>query len=170
LRLTKCSLLTMSMLTVSILTMKYQQVYTNCLSFQLSQASKRITAWYEEQLERLRLTPPAVFVLGVLLDVEQAHPSDIATCLGLERPTVTALLGRMERDGLIQRTVATSNRRHVLVCLTEQGKQVAKQAYPLLIQADQHLDEQLAGQLEPLKQQLRSLNERMNTKMRNPSI
>jgi len=145
--------------------MKYQQVYTNCLAFQLSQASKRISAWYEEQLERLRLTPPVVFVLGVLLDVEQAHPSDIATCLGLERPTVTSLLGRMERDGLIQRTVPASNRRHVLVCLTEQGKKAAEQVYPLLIQADKQLDEQLGGQLEPLKQQLRALNERMHTKM-----
>jgi DNA-binding MarR family transcriptional regulator len=149
--------------------MKYQQVYTNCLSFQLSQASKRITAWYEEQLERLRLTPPAVFVLGVLLDVEQAYPSDIATCLGLERPTVTSLLGRMERDGLILRTLVAGNRRHVQVCLTEQGKQMAKQVYPLLIQADQLLDEQLSGQLEPLKQQLRAINERMNTKRRKSS-
>jgi DNA-binding MarR family transcriptional regulator len=149
--------------------MKYQQVNTNCLSFQLSQASKRITAWYEEQLEQLKLTPPTVFVLGVLLDVEQAHPSDIATCLGLERPTVTSLLGRMERDGLIQRAPVAGNRRHVQVCLTEQGKHAAKQAYPLLIQADQLLDEQLGGQLEPLKQQLRALNERMNPKRRKPS-
>ena len=48
----------------------------------------------------------------------------------LSRSGITRLLDRMERDGLITRTVSTTDRRRFDVSLTPHGRQRFEQAWP----------------------------------------
>jgi DNA-binding MarR family transcriptional regulator len=146
------------MLIVSILIMKHQQIYTNCLAFQLTQARKKVFAWYANYLKPLGLTPSYVYVLGVLRDKEYASPSEISHLLELERPTVTTLLSRMERNGWINRVLNPNNRRETLVSLTDAGKEACDKAYPLLIEADKTLNTVLNGEFAQLKERVETLN------------
>ena len=49
---------------------------------------------------------------------------------GLSRSGITRLLDRMERDGLVRRTVSTHDRRRFDVSLTSQGRKRFEQAWP----------------------------------------
>ncbi|UNO47307.1 MarR family winged helix-turn-helix transcriptional regulator [Alicyclobacillus acidoterrestris] len=150
--------MTIRILIISIQIMKHKEIYTNCLAFQLTQARKKVFAWYGNYLKPLGLTPASVYVLGVLRDKEYATPSEISHLLELERPTVTTLLSRMERSGLVNRALNPSNRRETLVSLTDTGKEACDKAYPLLVEADKALNTVLNGAFAQVKEQVENLN------------
>ena len=138
--------------------MEHREIYSNCLAFQLTQARKKVFAWYGNFLKPLGLTPSYVYVLGVLRDKEYASPSEISHLLELERPTITTLLSRMERSGLVNRVSNPSNRREILVSLTDAGNEACDKAYPLLVEADKALNTLLNGEFAKLKEQVEKLN------------
>jgi DNA-binding MarR family transcriptional regulator len=76
--------------------------------------------------------PPGHYpVLVSLLDHASATVSQLAAAEHVRVPSMTALLGQLEADGLIQKEVDTSDRRFVRVSLTRQGTAVARAARQL---------------------------------------
>jgi DNA-binding MarR family transcriptional regulator len=61
------------------------------------------------------------YVLMLCEKDEGVTVSEIAEAIQIDLPAVSALLGRMEKSGLIQRQPSPRNRREVLVVLTDQG-------------------------------------------------
>ena len=48
--------------------------------------------------------------------------TDLANAEGISQPGMTQLVTRMEREGLVRRTVSTDDRRAVLVAVTDAGR------------------------------------------------
>jgi MarR family transcriptional regulator, lower aerobic nicotinate degradation pathway regulator len=63
-------------------------------------------------------------LLGVLRD-RRPTINELATLLGLDKSSVSGLVDRAERRGLVQRVPSTADRRCVLVALTEDGRALA---------------------------------------------
>lgn len=146
---------------VSILTMVKKtktSTYSNCIAFRLGQARKRVTAYYDEFLKPIGLTPLSLYAIGYLSDCGSAAPSELATALELERPTVSSLVERMVRDGLVQRVAHPRHRGMTLILLTPSGKKAAKEAYPRLIESDRALNDVFGGRLAALVKDLEVLN------------
>jgi len=61
-------------------------------------------------------------LLLVLWEEDGLTQSEIARRLDIEQPTVANTLRRMERDGLIETISDPTNRRHVLMKLTNKGR------------------------------------------------
>ena len=62
---------------------------------------------------------------------EVMTPSEIAKWTQTERHTITTLVGRMKRDGLIRTERNPGDRRFVNVSLTDRGREVLMQAMPV---------------------------------------
>ncbi len=74
------------------------------------------------------LTPSSGLVLGMLADAgAPLPPNEIAARLIISRATVTGLLDSLERRGYIERQPHASDRRMLLIALTEAGSAVAQQ-------------------------------------------
>ena len=72
------------------------------------------------------LTPSSGLVLGVLADAgAPLPPNQIAERLILSRASVTSLLDSLERRGYVRRLPHTSDRRMLLIALTDAGRKVA---------------------------------------------
>src|SRR5512138_3492487 len=72
------------------------------------------------------LTPSSGLVLGILADLgETLPPNKIAERLIISRASVTSLLDSLERRGYIRRVPHSSDRRMLLIELTDAGRQVA---------------------------------------------
>ncbi|MEU1997093.1 MarR family transcriptional regulator [Nocardia gamkensis] len=56
--------------------------------------------------------------------------SDLANDIHLSQSALSRAVARLERDGLVQRTMCAQDRRAVFVCLTEKGREVYEQALP----------------------------------------
>lgn len=72
------------------------------------------------------LTPSSGLVLGILADLgEPLPPNKIAERLIISRASVTSLLDSLERRGYVRRVPHSTDRRMLLIELTDAGRQVA---------------------------------------------
>ena len=94
----------------------------NQLCFRLYSASRLITQAYHPLLSEQGLTYPQYLVLLVLWEKDAQPVNDIAKRLLLETNTVTPLLQRMEKEGILTRTKSSRDARQMIVSLTRKGK------------------------------------------------
>ena len=79
-----------------------------------------------ELVEPFGLSPSSGLVLGILADAAAPlPPNQIAERLIISRATVTGLLDSLEKRGYVRRAPHSSDRRMLLIELTESGRQVA---------------------------------------------
>ncbi len=71
----------------------------------------------------------AMRCMDVLDLAGQLTPGEIAAQTGLTSGAVTAMLDRLERAGLVQRRPDRSDRRRVIVQLTDKARQIAAEIY-----------------------------------------
>lgn len=104
----------------------------NQICFRLYTASRLITQAYTPILTGLSITYPQYLVLMVLWEKDNQPVNDIAHRLFLETNTVTPLLQRMEKLGLVKRQKNKLDKRQHLVKLTGKGKELEEKAYALI--------------------------------------
>ena len=104
----------------------------NQICFRLYSASRLITQAYTPMLTELGITYPQYLVLMVLWEKDNQPVNDIAHRLNLETNTVTPLIQRMEKQGLITRKQGDKDKRQQIVSLTTSGKDMEERAYQLI--------------------------------------
>lgn len=98
------------------------------ICFRLYSASRLVTQTYKLFLDKLGITYPQYLVLMVLWETDNQPVNDIAHKLLLETNTVTPLIQRMEKMGLVIRTKGIVDTRQRIVSLTKEGKAMEKEA------------------------------------------
>jgi len=88
------------------------------LSFAVHGALERVAERHDLSLVQIRL-------LGILRDREPAM-MELAAFLHLDKSSVTGLVTRAERRGLVVRTTSPDDRRSVRVVLTDRGRDVVQ--------------------------------------------
>lgn len=104
----------------------------NQICFRLYSAARLVTQSYTPMLNALGITYPQYLVLMVLWEKDCQPVNDIARRLLLETNTVTPLLQRMEKLGIIVRKKGEQDKRQNIVSLTEQGKDLEQKASELI--------------------------------------
>ena len=104
----------------------------NQICFRLYTAARLITQAYTPMFNELGITYPQYLVLMVLWENDTQPVNDIAHHLLLETNTVTPLLQRMEKLGIVIRKRGKQDKRQQIVSLTEKGKALEEQAYQLI--------------------------------------
>lgn len=109
--------------------MAYDQLKLDAqLCFRLYTASRLVQQCYKPWFDKMGITYPQYLVLMVLWEHDNRIVSDITERVQLETNTVTPLLQRMEREGLIVRTASAVDSRQKIVSLTKKGRQLEEQA------------------------------------------
>lgn len=98
------------------------------LCFALYSTSLSMTKLYKPLLTKLKLTYPQYLVLLVLWEKDDITVNNIGKKLFSDSGTLTPLLKRLEKLGLIQRQRAVEDERKVMITLTEQGSLLKLQA------------------------------------------
>lgn len=98
------------------------------LCFSLYAAQKAMTAAYQPILAELGLTYPQYLAMLVLWEEGEASVSRLGERLKLDSGTLTPLLKRLEKAGLVTRRRSEDDERVVLVSLTAEGKRMKGKA------------------------------------------
>src|SRR6202034_2440713 len=93
----------------------------------LAQRSFVIMGLLERRAAEHDLSIAATRLLGVLRD-RRPTMNELARLLDLDKSSVTGLIDRAERRGLVERVPSAADRRAVLVRLTDQGRLFAADA------------------------------------------
>ena len=91
------------------------------ICFAFYSASRAITARYRELLAPLGVTYPQYLVLMVLWETDLITVSELGDRLQLDSGTLSPLLRRMEKAGLLERSRRSEDERSVQVSLTTHG-------------------------------------------------
>ena len=100
----------------------------NQLCFRVYTLSRLITQAYRPLLDPLGLTYPQYLVMMVLWENDRQTVGEIGQRLMLDTNTLTPMLQRMEREGLVVRTRGIADGRQTLVSLTKKGIHLEEQA------------------------------------------
>jgi MarR family transcriptional regulator, lower aerobic nicotinate degradation pathway regulator len=93
----------------------------------LAQLSFAVTGMLERRAAEHDLSVPATRLLGVLRDREPTM-QELARLLDLDKSSVTGLVDRAERRGLVARAPSPADKRAVLVRLTDDGRALVSAA------------------------------------------
>ena len=103
----------------------------NQICFPVYSASRLITKAYKPFLDEMGLTYPQYLVLMVLWENNTLSVNKISEKLMLKTNTLSPLLKRMEKVGLLNRTRSKEDERIVVVQLTKKGQQLKSEARPI---------------------------------------
>ena len=92
-----------------------------CVNYLLTTAQHSVFLKMTEKLSVFEITPVQYAVLYCLWENDRRSPKEIAERLKLENSTISGILERMEKKGLIQRSISKEDRRYIQVILTEKG-------------------------------------------------
>lgn len=88
---------------------------------------------HSKRLERESgLTGPQLLVLQLIKRTGEITAGVIAREISLSQATVTSIIDRLERKGILQRQRSADDKRKVIVSLTEAGEKVLEKAPTLL--------------------------------------
>lgn len=103
---------------------------------QIAASLRRIIRAIDLQSRRLfdrhKLTGPQLATLREAARQGRPSTSALARAVHLSQPTVSGILDRLERDGLVERSRASADRRSVVVSVTEAGERVLSEAPSIL--------------------------------------
>jgi DNA-binding MarR family transcriptional regulator len=83
-------------------------------------------------VHRYGLTGPQLVVLKELVEISPLSVGEVACQVNLSQATVTGILDRLERKGMVSRSRSTKDKRKVLVSPTASAVEVLAGAPPLL--------------------------------------
>ena len=95
---------------------------TQCINYLLTTAQHSVFQYLSGKLSEYDVTPSQYGVLSCLWQGEFATPKQISEILCLETSTISGVLDRMQKKGLIDRVINRDDRREVRVVPTEKGK------------------------------------------------
>ena len=139
----------------------------NQLCFRLYSAARLTMGAYHPYLDPLGITYPQYLVLLVLWEQDKQPVCDIGKRLMLDTNTMTPLLQRMEKAGLITRTRGLEDTRQRIVSLSKQGKALYEQAQHIpecmrkaVMMPENEVEElvQMIPSLDKLIEELKKLN------------
>jgi len=83
-------------------------------------------------VQRHGITGPQTLILKSVLQAKSVCVGELAKRVSLSQATVTDILDRLEKRGLIRRSRCSTDKRKVLVRTTAQARQVLRDSPPLL--------------------------------------
>ena len=110
------------------------------LSYLLARTSQLVSQEFQQELES-RQVPTMHWRVLVTLNDGPMHLTDLAKIVLEKQPTMSKIIDRMEKLGLVQRQTGVADRRSTLVSITAEGRRVVK---PLVRLARKHEQEVLA--------------------------
>ena len=118
----------------------------DCIFFQLIKASQAGAAYWTAKVEHLGVTASQAMVLNFLGEEDRISSRNLGQKLGITSATMTGILDRLEKLALIERQSHPDDRRAILVCLTDQGRQIATEINAIMVAANKDFLKRFSSQ------------------------
>ena len=109
----------------------------DCIFFQLTKASQTGADFWTKKVKHLNVTASQAMVLNFLGEEDRILATSLRQKLQITSATMTGILDRLEKLELIERQPHPDDRRALLVCLTDRGRQCATEIYSIMVQANE---------------------------------
>lgn len=111
----------------------------------LHKASRQISVYLEARTRALGVSPVEGHVLTYLRGYAPAPVGELVRVFGLKQSTLTSMLDRLERSGLVRREVNPEDRRSFLVHLTGHGRRLTDRLNRVLAELEGAIRERVSA-------------------------
>jgi len=127
---------------------------------ELVRAYQAFSSYSETFVRQYDLTPAQFDVIATLGNTQGLSMGDIGDKTLITKGTLTGVVDRLEKKGLVTRETPPENRRSVIVSLTTEGDELFRQVFPAHI-ADihQHLEAVDTSEMELMQVLLKRLQQ-----------
>jgi DNA-binding MarR family transcriptional regulator len=130
----------------------------DCVTFVLGKAYQRVHGELKRSLARFGLTPPQYAVLAGLWEQDGRSSTQLRERLVMDSATITGVIDRLERDGLLERRPDTEDRRVVRLRLTDAGRALRAGVQEAIAELNADiLGSLLPAEADELRDRLRSI-------------
>ena len=98
--------------------------FRSCINYLLTTAQREVSQQINARLSKYNLTAVQYGILNYLWEHTMATPKELAQILHVENSTISGILDRMQKKGLVDRRTDEADRRIVRVYLTENSEQL----------------------------------------------
>jgi DNA-binding MarR family transcriptional regulator len=131
----------------------------------LHRATRQIGLWFEEHLPDMIGTEG--HMLTYLLPYGPCPVSDLVRVFGLKHSTMTSILDRLEKRGLIERTSNPSDRRSLLIGITRKGRTEATRVNALVEEIERAIDQRVSKRdLDAFRRVIKAVEEATEIQVR----
>src|SRR5579862_4118985 len=135
------------------------QVRDSCLCLHVQRAARALARRFDDALRPLGLTNGQFSLMMSLNRPEPPGMAAVASLLGMDRTTLTAVLKPLQRRALVKVTADPADRRGRLLTLTAKGRKLLVRAVPVWRDTHAALEELLpGGDSNRLRNNLRALS------------
>ena len=106
----------------------------NQICFPLYACAKEVVKKYKPFLDEIDLTYTQYIAMMVLWERKRVNVKELGACLYLDSGTLTPLLKKMEKKGLVLRERSTEDERNLNVTVTAEGEALKEKAAVIPIQ------------------------------------
>lgn len=96
--------------------------FQDCICFKLGKALRKTTKAYREEIASYGLTHGQFFLIVAIIEEEGLLPSELAEKTSQDRPTITGLLDRLEKDDWVERITDARDRRSLRIYLGSRAR------------------------------------------------
>ncbi|MGD8973940.1 MAG: MarR family transcriptional regulator [Desulfobacterales bacterium] len=133
---------------------------SDCIFFQLTKASQTGAEFWTKKVKHLNVTASQAIVLNFLSEEDRILANSLRQKLQITSATMTGILDRLEKLELTERQPHPDDRRAILVCLTDKGRQCATEINNIMVEAN---EEFLSGFNPEESQYLRTMLDRVRS-------
>lgn len=107
-----------------------------CINFLLNKTQNSVLIHFRSKLNEYNVTPVQYAVLKCLWDEDMLSPKQISQEISLDASTVTGILDRLENKNLIRRTPSSTDRRTLIIALTDKGRALQADIDRVILEAN----------------------------------
>lgn len=116
------------------------------LCYVLAKSHRKLYHFLRRELIDYNLTPPQFGLLVLLWEQDGLSQVGIGNALEVDRTTLTGILDRLEKNGLVERKPDSEDRRSKLVYLTKLGKDYEDRVMPVVKKINSIFSEKFSPQ------------------------
>ena len=120
-------------------------VRDHCLCLHVQRAARALARRFDDALRPHGLTNGQFSLLMALNRPEPPPMGPVAAVLAMDRTTLTAALKPLERRGLVRIEADPRDRRGRLLRLTQEGRRLLTDAFPIWRETHEKIDRQLSA-------------------------
>lgn len=107
-----------------------------CINFLLNKTQNAVLIHFRSKLDEYNVTPVQYSVLKCLWDEDMRSPKQISQEISLDASTVTGILDRLENKNLVKRMPSITDRRTLIITLTEEGRALQADIDRVILEAN----------------------------------
>ena len=128
----------------------YVRPYSRSLPLQLMRAREAMMQRFRPHFTRNNLTDQQWRIIRVLVEIQSLEILDLSAHCCMQPASLSRILPKMQKDGIITRTVNPKDQRRINIALTEKGARLFKRIAPhtdmeyakiIHLIGEQHMDE-----------------------------